>query len=83
VDWLASGFPLPVSTRTSSAGMTGSGARRGAKPSLPGVWGCPPIPFVSPQEWGPEGLKRRFRDSLDGYPRDWLVEAALADKGRG
>jgi hypothetical protein len=22
---------------------------------MPGVWGCPPIPLISPHEWGPGG----------------------------
>jgi hypothetical protein len=33
--------------------------------SLPGVWGCPPDSLLSPQEWGPRGLKPSGGERLD------------------
>jgi hypothetical protein len=46
-----------------SAGMTEEGAR---DLSLPGVWGCPPIP-KSPQEWGIKGVESEHVEVPAGF----------------
>ena len=53
----ASLYP-PYEWIPASAGMTQEAQAQGPvltecrDKSLPGVWGCPPIPLVSPQDWG-------------------------------